>query len=645
MSNKEDSFLNNAEVGSEKSKIDNNIHLEKGESITTGLGMDRFSVTRTSNEGRVVTDESSMKLAHMKHKQQKTAQKASKVHNKTQRTVYRMEKVYDRGKGIYTFKPVAHKVDKDFESRRKSSIGSKGKEFLKKTYQVTRKMIADELPKDDGYTEGVEKIAKGSINAFKKGSRILKNASLASNKMMSKHLQNKADWLQHSVNARSAFEKRFAQEVGKGNISKNAAKRALQKEIIKNKYKAEAVLKYTQQRSKAVTFFTSSKARKKMLEQVARTVSKSLLIGGAVVLLFGSLLGGCTIMFGSIFSGFGGIATTSSLGVYLAEPTELEQAEKYFTQLEMRLVEGLCNIRSEIYSTYDADESGVFYSEDGTEVHIIVSFNLRAVKHDPNTLLSYLTAKYDGFVFDEENLNGQIADEIRSLFAACYGVSVPLDNSFTFTDLSGIYNYWPGDVEPRLRDQDDPDTSYLYQEVNYNVGDNYTFRSLEDVVSERLADNPEGAGRYEILQETYGGMQRVNHFLESAWRDRVEFYFGHNYTYTDPTYDGWSPDLTSVPDGATRQESFSNRIGISCPSAENIHAGMAGKIYDVGTNYVIIEELDNPTNHVIYEGLSSVNVVKNQTVSAAQIVGTCDSTLYVSFTVNGEYRNPMLYLW
>lgn len=652
--------------------------LEKGESTQFGFGADKFSVTRTAAEGRFVVDEASLRYTNLDNKQRATASRASKTRDKTKRNKYYVEKTYDPSTGNYKHKIVKRKVDKKYRGGRKRILKeSAGKEVIRKGFYAGKDILGEQMHKDDGQMKGTENFAKGSVRAFqaaRSGAISFRDYQLKKNTQKAERLERKSQKLGYQLEARGQYEKEIAEKVGKGELSKNKAKRELQKEIVKNKYKRQAMLKYAQQQSSVVSFLTDSAARKKAVEQFSKAAAKYLLIAGVIVLLFGSLLGGCTAVFSSLFGGGSALLYSA----YTAEHKEIEQAENYFNALEMKLVKAICNYESEMIAFYmehrGADANGVF-SDNGTEYHINVSYDLEAIGHSSTTLINYLTTLYYDFEFTENDLaTSYIAREIEELFFQCYGIHAPgFDASaigedplydYTWNALNSIsvVNILVDRSEqvPR-RNPDgsvmiDPNTgdvvyeTHEWKDWNIIIGGDYTFRSLEDVIAERLGnmDSSSIDSRYDLLCTTNGLLQQADDPFEFGdWRSRIQYHYGNYYTYVTSNFDGWNPFLYSPPPGESRAEAFRNYTSVYCVHAENIYAGMNGRVTAADGNSVTIRNSNSTTlssNSITYAGLSTTNVTVNQTVSANQVIGSCNDVLYIYFMENGEYRNPEIYV-
>ena len=85
---------------------------------------------------------------------------------------------------------------------------------------------------------------------------------------------------------------------------------------------------------------------------------------------------------------------------YIADPDEIEKAELYYTQLEASLQQKI----NQMEARYPGKDE--------------YRYNIGEIGHDPHTLISYLTARYGDFKFDE------IKGELETIFSLQYGITV-----------------------------------------------------------------------------------------------------------------------------------------------------------------------------------------------------------------------------
>ncbi|MFQ9877943.1 MAG: CD1108 family mobile element protein [Ruminococcus sp.] len=98
---------------------------------------------------------------------------------------------------------------------------------------------------------------------------------------------------------------------------------------------------------------------------------------------------------------------------YLSSDEAIREAELYYTQLEANLQERINNMESE---------------EPGHEEY---RYNIQSIEHDPFVLISYLSAKYEEFTFE------QVKPELDALFALQYHLETEAVNE-TVTETTTV---------------------------------------------------------------------------------------------------------------------------------------------------------------------------------------------------------------
>lgn len=179
-------------------------------------------------------------------------------------------------------------------------------------------------------------------------------------------------------------------------IQRKMLHKVLQKQRIKREYqkayRAGKIAKETKDTTiKSVNL--AAKTARKLQEIFTRNISLFVGLGLLMALLLFVMAGmsSCSAMFANTASNI--IASS-----YLAEPDALEQAELYYTQMEAELQQEINRMEAQ-YPGMDE-----------------YRYNIGAIGHDPHTLMSYLTAKYGDFTFDE------VKDELEEVFALQYGI-------------------------------------------------------------------------------------------------------------------------------------------------------------------------------------------------------------------------------
>ena len=174
--------------------------------------------------------------------------------------------------------------------------------------------------------------------------------------------------------------------------------KALQKQRIKREYqkayRAGKAAKEIKNQSVRTANVAAKVARK--IQEIFRKNASLFLGAGLLMALLLFIMAGvssCSAMFANT-------ASTVIAASYLAEPEALEEAELYYTQMEAELQQEINRMEAE-YPGMDE-----------------YRYNIGAIGHDPHTLMSYLTAKYGDFTFEE------VKGELETLFSLQYGIQV-----------------------------------------------------------------------------------------------------------------------------------------------------------------------------------------------------------------------------
>lgn len=181
-------------------------------------------------------------------------------------------------------------------------------------------------------------------------------------------------------------------------MQKKLIRKLIQKQRIKREYqmayRAGKIAKETKDTSiRSVNLAT--KIARKAQEVFVRNVTTLISMGLLLILLLSVMTGfaSCSAMFSN------GISTVISSS-YIADPDEIEKAELYYTQLEASLQQKI----NQMEARYPGKDE--------------YRYNIGEIGHDPHTLISYLTARYGDFKFDE------IKGELETIFSLQYGITV-----------------------------------------------------------------------------------------------------------------------------------------------------------------------------------------------------------------------------
>lgn len=213
----------------------------------------------------------------------------------------------------------------------------------------------------------------------------------------------KAARLKVKAEIKSAYEKTLAENPS---LKKSALKKFRQKQQIKKKYqKAKRAEQTAKQAKKAAQ--NAERAASRLAAFVWRHKAVFGVILAIVLLIawLGTALSSCSVI-GT--TGFNSIMVSS----YFAEDEDIYAAENYYNGLEQNLQSKIDNIENE-YSGYDE-----------------YNYNLAGIGHNPYELISYLTAVYQDFKFND------IKSALDTLFNAQYHLQIT-ETSRQQTDEDG----------------------------------------------------------------------------------------------------------------------------------------------------------------------------------------------------------------
>lgn len=181
-------------------------------------------------------------------------------------------------------------------------------------------------------------------------------------------------------------------------MQKKLIRKLIQKQRIKREYqmayRAGKIAKETKDTSiRSVNLAT--KIARKAQEVFVRNVTTLISMGLLLILLLSVMTGfaSCSAMFSN------GISTVIASS-YIADPDEIEKAELYYTQLEASLQQKI----NQMEARYPGKDE--------------YRYNIGEIGHDPHTLISYLTARYGDFKFEE------IKGELETIFSLQYGITI-----------------------------------------------------------------------------------------------------------------------------------------------------------------------------------------------------------------------------
>lgn len=375
---------------------------------------------------------------------------------------------------------------------------------------------------------------------------------------------------------RRKMQKEYAKAIRKGQTSQEAGKTAV--------------------RSVSGTF---AELRNKVQEYATNNKGTMVSLGvlTLIVIIVINMMSSCGAMFQSAMS-----ATMSA--AYLSLPDDLDQAEVYLTEKEMKLQTKIDNIET-TYPGYDEYD-----------------YNLGTIGHNPFTLLNYLSAKYTEFTFDE------VKSEIDDLFADMY--------TLTRTEVTETRTR-----EVQAKDEGgnllfDADGNPVMTTEEYQVRIlrvTLISASLDILVAGRMDDEQKDI--YKVYQDSKGLLQQFATPVDYYWYLYVSSYYGYR---KNPT---------------TKAEEFHRGLDISIPAGSKVYAGHDGTVTTVGYDsvygrYVVIDDSDGYTTK--YAFLDTATVSQGTIVTAGQQIGKSGSTgsaigsqLHIECLRNGTHYNPLLY--
>ncbi len=323
--------------------------------------------------------------------------------------------------------------------------------------------------------------------------------------------------------------------------------------------------------------------------KTARTVQKFAAAHKGVLLLVGGLTLGIAFLSAGLASCTAILSSTESAAistVYLADDQEICDAELLFTEMEADLQLDIANT--------EANHPG--YDE--------YRYNIGEISHNPYELMSYLTAAYNFFTYE------QVRPEVERLFAEKYQLT-----------RSAV-------TETRYDDGGNP---YEWRVLQTTL----TVKRLGGSISAALPAG-EQTERYNLYMQTMGGRQAFGNPFDSPWLDHISSGYGwriHPSTGAKDLHRG--VDIAAAQ-GAAIQAVRDGRV---------VSAGDAGS-YGL---CVVIE--DDKGYQARYAHCASLNVSAGQEVKRGDVIGTVGSTgdsigphLHLEVMRDGEYLNPYYFV-
>ncbi len=270
-----------------------------------------------------------------------------------------------------------------------------------------------EVERDNSAVEGAHKTERAAESLARysaKTARYAKQQIKAAPYKKTQRLRFKAE----KAEVKAAYEKSLAENP---KLKKSLLKKFRQKQQIKKQYQKAKQAEQNAKRAKKTAEVTKD-AAVKIVEFIKRhkNAFAIILIIAVVVCWFATTISSCAVI-GT--SGVNSILTSS----YLAEDEDIYMAEGYYAGLEADLQTEIDNIESN-YASYDE-----------------YNYNLAQIGHNPYELISYLTAKYECFVFLD------IQAELDNLFSQQYVLMLTEEVERRTDDEGNEYDYKTLNVE------------------------------------------------------------------------------------------------------------------------------------------------------------------------------------------------------
>lgn len=366
----------------------------------------RLQFDRLEADGSIKKDETvSQKIPESVKKEHKTPKRFDENNNQTDKTQkqVRQSKLQQeqrnqkkagsiQQKKVENTQKIKHRIYfDDFSIKEKKNVAKK--KSISKLRGVTGNVVHSRLRKEGEDNSAVQAAHMAEFS----GEKIFVLGSRRKLRKQKKEIKQIRRQEKNILTATVDLEfQRYMEENPK--IQHKILQRKLQRQRIKREYqKAYRAGKIAKENIETTInqVNTTTKVVRKIQEIFVRNTTVIISVGLLMVLLLFVMTGlsSCSMMFTNSVSN---VVTAS----YIAEPEEIEMAEMYYTEMEAKLQEKI-NQMEAAYPEHDE-----------------YRYNIAAIGHDAHTLISYLTAKYGDFTFE------QVKGELESLFEEQYGIAV-----------------------------------------------------------------------------------------------------------------------------------------------------------------------------------------------------------------------------
>ena len=300
---------------------------------------------------------------------------------------------------------------------------------------------------------------------------------------------------------------------------------------------------------------------------------------------------------------FADLQSTVMAAAYQSEPEEMDATDLQFTRLELDLQNEIDAIETD-YPGYDE-----------------YAYNLGEIRHNPFTLISYLSAVHTEF------RAGEVEQEVESLFEEMYELDLePTTETRTrevqVKNEAGEFVF--DEAGEAVMEEEEYEVSILKVTL--------TVTPLETIVEGKM--DTEQKEFYDMYRETGGLLQEFDTPLMLYWYQYVSSYYGYR------------------KNPITGEEQFHRGVDIAVPTGTRVYATHDGRVVEAAYdshygNYVVMELEGFVTK---YAHMDSLNVQAGQSIEKGTVIGTTGNTgsstgshLHIECLYNGEYYNPLFY--
>ena len=561
-----------------------------------------FAEKNAFTDGAEPNFQGSKKLDRLQKKAEKSVKKTEKARKKLpKKKEYSLERVFDEKTGRAKYVLTAVVKEKPFKKDNPvKKIAGRAK--TKITSYAHNKVA--EVEKENSGVEGAHKTEQKAEDAYRFVKQHYKNKKQCQREKVAK-LEKKQFKKEVNFHYQKFLEENpeMQEKILKKQLQKRMQKQRIKREYAKARRAGQAAKNTKEAAVKSANFTTT--VAKKLQEIAAKHASLLVTVAafGVLLIMIMTSISSCGAMFPE------GMSTTLA-GSYMSVPAEIDAADLAFSELEMELQKEIDSIETD-YPDYDE-----------------YRYNLDATGHDPFALISYLSAVHTEFTAAD------VQGEIESLFDEMYELTL---NPTTETRTRTV-------TKTGTRTVTNADGTTSTETYTYEEEEEYTVTILEVTLTAKdlnvvVAGHMDSEQKeiYALYNETHGLTQQFYTPLNLYWYNYVSSYYGYRIN------------------PVTGAEQLHRGVDIAVPTGTTVLAAMDGTVttaaYDsYYGNYIVIEDSNGYCTK--YAHMDTLSVSAGQTVKHGDSIGTTGNTgsstgshLHIECLYNGEYYNPLFYLY